>query len=240
MFFIWVLLFYNIVRSIFLSGGSDLRLDEVVLHETLEVEVGELIIVLDLEESRELGIRDDLTAILLILKLVSTDVSVDLLAHLSAGHLGARRLSEKRRELITDAGGLDEARGLTVTRTLALLSRRLLGGLELTSDRLLEGLEITLERGKDAESLLDLSTKLVKLERNRGVDGLDNLIRRWSGGLRHRGGSSGDLNGDLGLLGGLLHNGLGSGGSGLLVSLRCTNHSKLYIILDRLFKWFNR
>jgi hypothetical protein len=26
----------------------------------------------------------------------------------------------------------------------------------------------------------------------------------------------------------------------LLVSLRCTNHSKLYIILDRLFKWFNR
>jgi len=213
----------------------------VVLHETLEVEVCELIIVLDLEESRELGIRDDLATILLILKLVSTDVSVDLLAHLSAGHLGARGLSEKRRELITDAGGLDEAGGLTVTRTLALLGGRLLGSLELTSDRLLEGLEITLERGKDAESLLDLSTKLVKLEGNRGVNGLNDLVDGGNG-LDNRSGSSGDLNGGLGLLGSLLHNGLGNNGgrgSGLLVGLRCTNHSKLYIILGCLFKWFN-
>jgi len=150
-----------------LGSRCDLSLDEVMLHETLEVEISKLIIVLDLEKSSELGIGDDLTTIILILKLVGTDVSIDLLAHLSAGHLSAGRLPEKSSELVTDAGGLNETRWLAVTRTLSLLGGRLGSGLELTSDRLLEGLEVSLERRENAKSLLDLSTKLVQLEGNR-------------------------------------------------------------------------
>ena len=124
---------------------SGLCLNEVVLHETLEVKIGELIVVLDLEKSSELGIRDDLATIILILELVGTDVGIDLLAHFSAGHLSSGRLSEESCELITDAGRLNESRWLAVTGTLGFLGRSLGCGLELASNRLLKRLEITLE-----------------------------------------------------------------------------------------------
>jgi len=202
-----------------------------MLHETLEVEVGELIRSLDLKKSRKLGVGDDLPAILLILEVVSADISVDLLAHGSAGELSSRGLTKERSELITDTRGLHEARGLAVTR--ALLLGRLLGSLDLTSDRLLKGLIISLERGEEAKNLLELGTELVHLGDNRKLAGLNgggnNLIDEGSGGSN--GGSClnrGSLGSLLGssLLGGSLlgRGGNSGGGGGSNNSLRCTNH----------------
>jgi hypothetical protein len=123
----WLLkLFYtfSILNYLYhLSGGNgrDLSLDEVVLHETLEVEVGKLIILANLEELGELGIRVNLAAIGLVLKVVRLDVGIELLAHVSASHLGTNCLAKEGSELITDAGGLYETRRLAVDVVAALL-----------------------------------------------------------------------------------------------------------------------
>ena len=224
-----------------LSGGHGVSLHEVVLHEALEVEVGELIVGLDLEESAQLGVGDDLTAVLLILERVGADVRVDLLAHVGAGHLGANGLAEELGELVADASGLDKARGLAVARALALLGRVLLGDLELAVHRLLERLVVALEGGEDAEKLLELGAELGETGGNRGLDrhvGLGNGGNNGGGGLDSR---SGLLLGGLGLLLGLLLGGgdnniLGDGGgSRLLITLRSTDHSKLILYIRFFF-----
>ena len=127
------------------GGGNNgsLSLDEVVLHEALEVEVGQLIRGLGLEKSSQLAVGDNDAAIGLVLQLVGADVLVDLAAHCSAGHLGSLGLAKESGEFVTDQGGLDEARGGTVS-SASLLDRGLLGGLDLAGKGLLKGLEIAL------------------------------------------------------------------------------------------------
>jgi len=192
--FFWFFIFYIFctsisslsveLRSLNCGSGGNLSLHEVVLHETLEVEISELIGRLDLEKSGELGIRDDLSAIILILEVVGANISIDLLAHGSARKLGAGRLSEEGSKLVTDARGLDKSRRGTVSRPLLLGG--LLSGLDLAGDRLLEGLVIGLKGGKNAKHLLELGAELVHLGDNRKLDGLDgasrgnNLIRKRS------------------------------------------------------------
>jgi len=210
----------------------------VVLHETLEVEVGELVLGLDLEEGAELGIGDDLATIGLVLKGVGADVRVDLLAHVSAGHLSANRLTEELGKLVADTSGLDKARGLTVAGALALLGRVLLGDLHLAVHGLLERLVIALEGGEDAEKLLELGTELSHLGSNGRINRRLDVSRRSNcdrGGL-HDGGNL--LLGSAGLLLGLLlgnggNNNIldGNGGSGLLITLRSANHSKLILYI---------
>ena len=129
MFFLcfWLLkLFYTfsiLNYLINLSGGNDrdLSLDEVVLHETLEVEVGKLIILANLEELGKLGIRVNLAAIGSVLELVGLDVGIELLAYVSASHLSTNGLAKEGSKLITDASGLDETRRLAVDVVAALL-----------------------------------------------------------------------------------------------------------------------
>jgi len=189
----------------------------VVLHEALEVEVGELIILADLEELGELLIGVDLATIGLVLKTVSVDVGIDLLAHLSAGHLSANGLAEKGSELVTDAGGLDEARGLAVATVLALLGGELLGSLHLAGNRLLKGLEVVLEGGEEANHLLELSTVLRHLEGEVGNIGLNSGGSRSGGGSGSRSGLNlrgSDLLGAGGLGGSRSLNNRGRGGSG--------------------------
>ena len=121
---------------IHLSGGNggDLSLDEVVLHEALEVEVGKLILLAKLEELGKLGIRIDLATIGGILELVGLDVGIELLAHISASHLSANGLAKESSKLIADAGGLDETGRLAVNVVAALLGRGLLGSLHLAGN----------------------------------------------------------------------------------------------------------
>jgi len=186
----------------------------VVLHKALEVEVGKLLIGLDVEKGRELGIGVDLSAVGLVLELMGADVVVDLLAHSGAGHLGTVGLAKEGGELGTDLGGLDKARGLAVASTLGALAGGLLGGLELARDHLLESLEITLDSSKDAVKLLELSTELVHLLVHRGIVGNRRGIS--SGGGSHGGGLNCRSRGSS-LLGGLLLLGGGLLGGGSLL-----------------------
>jgi len=173
----------------------------VVLHELLEIEVGELVLLAELEKLSKLVVGVDLAAVLGVLKIVGADVSVNLLAHGSAGHLSARSLAEELGELVADAGGLHEARGLAVARRAPLLSAGLLSGLKLASDGLLESLEVVLEGGEEADELLELGAVLRHLRDEGG--GLGSL---------YGGGSSvNDRSDDRG---GVLRYLLGAGGLG--------------------------
>jgi len=123
----------------FLSGDLGLdSLGEVRAHKSLEVEVGELILLLKLKEGNKLGIRVDLATIVLILEVVRADVGVDLLGHVSASHFRTFLLSEEDSKLIADTSRLDESRRSTVTGLALTLGGLLLGGLELTRPLLLK------------------------------------------------------------------------------------------------------
>ena len=217
----------------FLCGsGSRLSLDEVRLHVTLKVEVAELVVLSQLQKGSKLSIGNDETAIIGTLKVVGADIGVDLLAHVSAGHLGTDRLAKEVGKLVTDASRLHETRGLTVAGSLGSLGGRLLGSLQLTGDTLLEGLKITLNGGENARNLLNLGTELSHLLLNsRGL--LNNLVG-------HRSGNGGGLDNYrsslLSGLGGLLGSSLLGGGSGSLLGggLRCSYHSK-YTLYRGLF-----
>jgi len=240
------MLFY--IFSIFLGGGGNLGLDEVVLHEALEVEVGELVLLGKLKELGELGIRVNLAAIGGVLKLVGLDVGVELLAHVSASHLSSNGLAKEGSKLVADAGGLHEARGLAVDVVAALLGGGLLGRLHLTGNGLLKGLEIVLEGGEEANKLLELGAVLGHLDRETREGSIGSNLGdggcRSSGNLRsgRLGGRSCDLLGAGGLggrslnLGGSRNRG-GGGSSGL----RSSNHSGYYRIYNNLsFKSFNK
>jgi hypothetical protein len=148
---------------LYLSGGRNLSLDglgKVGAHEALEVEVGELILLLELEESGKLGIGVNLAAILVVLKLVGADVRVNLASHYRARHLSALLLAKEGGKLVTDAGGLNKARGLAVARLALALGALLLGSLELALPLLLHGLVLRLEGRNHGSKLLELSIEL--------------------------------------------------------------------------------
>ena len=78
---------------------------EVNLHVSLKIEVGKLILLSELEKLGKLGIGVDDAAIVLVLKLVLLDVSVNLLADSGSSHLGSNLLSKESGELVTDRSG---------------------------------------------------------------------------------------------------------------------------------------
>ena len=90
-------------------------------HIALKVKVGELIGFLKLEELAELLIGKDATTVLGVLKLIGTNVRINLASNLSAGHLGSVGLAKESGELLTNLSGLDKTAGGTVSR-LALLA----------------------------------------------------------------------------------------------------------------------
>jgi len=214
-----------------------------MLHVLLEVEIGKAIVLTNLKELGKLGVGVDDATIGLILKVVGIDVGVDLLANISASHLGSNGLAKELSKLIADASGLDKAGGLAVATGLALLRRGLLGVLHLTANLLIEVLELVLESRGHGEKLLDASTKLVELHGERvdisGNSGINN-----NGGGRGGSGSGRNLNrGSNHGLGGLLHarslsssahignggnggNGRNGGDNGLISNgLSSSNHS---------------
>ena len=234
-----MVLFYTCCQ-LRLGGGSRARsLHEVVLHIALEVEVGELVTGLDVEELGKVGIRVDLAAIGGVLETLGADVAVDLLVHLRARHLSTGGLAKELGELVADKSGLHEARGLAVRVGLALLGGRLLGVLDLTGHNLLKVLEITADRGEKAAELLHLGGELSHLHTEGAVKSISGL-----GGGNCSG--SGSLHGSglrLGLLstrldGSLLDNNIfnGGGGGGLL---RIGSDHSYILLMIYFFKCFN-
>jgi len=204
-----------------LDGRSNNRLGEVVLHVLLEVEVGELISLAELEELGKLGIRVNLAAILVVLELVATDVAVNLLADSGSRKKGSLLLSEESSKLIGDEGRLNKARRGAVSRSALLLLGSLLGGLKLLGNRLLKSLELGLEGGSKSGKLGNLVGILRKLGGNVGLNHLSlnrsNGRNSLNGGLKDN-----SLNG-LSLLS-LRSNRCGGSGGLIGGSLSSSNH----------------
>ena len=224
---------FYFVWFLHLSGLGLHRLGEVRAHEALEVEVGENVILAELEEGGKLGVGVDLAAIALVLELVGADVSVDLAGHGRASHLGTLLLAKEGGKLVTDAGGLDEARGLTVARLPLALGALLLGSLELALPLLLHRLVLALKRGDEGAELLELGVELGGLLKKRRLKGVS--LSDGGGGLncgRINNGSGGSSLGGLGSLRGLGHLGNINNGSGLsrgLSGLLILCHIILYL-----------
>ena len=68
-------------------------LGKVRRHVLLKVEICELITLLELEKTSKLLVGNNLATIVLVLKLVLTDVRIDLTSDLCASHLGTNWLT---------------------------------------------------------------------------------------------------------------------------------------------------
>jgi len=179
-------------------------------HVSLEIEISELIGLLKLQESLELGIGVNLATVLLVLETVGADVSVELSSDISASHLSSSGLLQELGKLVRDSGRLNKARGGTVAGLLLVLGRNLVGSLELLGPLLLHSLVLRLKRGNQGAELVKLGRKLGGL----GGNGSLNLIN--GGGRGSLNGSSRGLNLDLNGLGlGNLLDGLGLRSLGL-------------------------
>jgi hypothetical protein len=144
------------------SGGdrdSCRSLCKVTRHVLLQVEVSKLLALLNLEQRLQLSVGVNLATILLILKVVSTNVGVDLTSHLSACKLSANGLSKKLGELLRNESGLDET-GRGAVASLALTLGSLLCGTHLTSNVALKSAEVTAERRKAGTKSVKLGAKL--------------------------------------------------------------------------------
>ena len=194
------------------------RLGEVRAHVALEVEVSQHIVLGDLEKAGKLGVRVNLTAIGLVLKVVLANVLVDVASDLSASHLSSRGLGKEGGKLVADASGLDKSAGGTGTRLALALRALLLGDLKITSPLLLESAVLSLEGIDESTKLLELDKELTGLLHEGGIH-LSNCIsgssnNRCGGRGRSRGSSSLSLhNGLLGLCGRGRGSSNGCGGS---------------------------
>jgi hypothetical protein len=143
------------------NRNSRSSLCKVARHVLLQVEVGQLIALLNLEQRLQLSVGVDLATILLILKVVSANVGIDLTSHLCASKLCADWPSKKLSELLRNESGLDET-GRGAVAGLALTLGSLLCSTHLTSNIALKGAEVTAERRKTGTKSVKLGAKLGK------------------------------------------------------------------------------
>jgi len=167
------------------------RLGEVGAHVSLQVEIRKLLALVNLEERRKLAIRDNLAAIGLILKVMRSNVGVDVAGDLSSGHLRTHLLSQELRELVANSGRLHEATGSAVASLSLSLGGRLLRVLELTVVLLVQSAVIRLQRGNNGAELLQLGKNVKRLLIDTGVHVTNNLLSSGGGGRgSNRGGSN--------------------------------------------------
>jgi len=126
------------------------RLLEVRRHILLEIEVGERVLVGELEELAELSVRKDDAAICLVLEAVCSDVAGHLLGNIRARHKSTVGLAEEVSELDTDLGWLDEAARCAIALVLVLLCSELVKSLKVLVDMLLKSSHLTLDKSKSS------------------------------------------------------------------------------------------
>jgi len=185
-------------------------------HVALEVEVGELVSLLQLEEGRKLGVGVNLATVLLVLEVVGADVLVDVAGDLSARHLAAGGLLEELGKLVADASGLDKPRRSAVSGLALALGTLLVGRLQLASPLLLKSTVLGLEGRNEGSKLLELREELDRLVGEGGLNIGGSGLGVNCGSSNNGGGSSllggGGLH--LLLLGGSSGGGGGNGDSG--------------------------
>lgn len=163
-FILFYIYYYFFIYKPRLLGGSRCSSDlggggEVGGHETLQVEVSQLITVLQLEKLLQLGIGKNAATIVLVLELVVADVSVDLASNLGPGHLGTVGLAEKSGKLVGNEGGLDKAGRLAIDVLTTLLLGGLAGGAQLALNLTLNAAKLGAKRCKSRHEGLQLGVR---------------------------------------------------------------------------------
>jgi hypothetical protein len=169
---------------LYLGSGDRSSLDEVDTHVLLEIEVSENIPLLKLQKRSKSRVGVDLSAVGGILKIVRTNVNIDLSGNVSSSHLGSNRLSEEGCKLVTNLGGLHKSRRSAVSTLL--LSMTLGGRLKLLSIVSLNRLEERLHDRKPSSNLLKIRVKLGALGIN-VVSGLSSSLLSLGKGLNRNG-----------------------------------------------------
>ena len=128
-----------------LAGCSHLlhSLGEVRAHVTLEIKVGKLVVLGKLKKLAELGIGKDAAPVLRVLKLVCTNVRVDLTGHLSARHLSTMLLAKECSKLLANLGRLHKTAGGTRSRLGRTFLVKLRGSAKLAVSALLKSTDLT-------------------------------------------------------------------------------------------------
>jgi hypothetical protein len=134
-------------------------------HVALEVEVGELAVLLNVEKLAKSRVGVNLAAVLGVLEIVSTNVLVNLAGHLSASHLSTSGLAEEGGESITNGSGLHKTTGIAITSGLTNLLAALLGSAKLLLRAALELADLGSETSEKSANRGELSDDLVKLLR---------------------------------------------------------------------------
>ena len=104
-------------------------------HVTLEIKIGQLVALLQLEELAKLGVRENAATILRVLQVMGTNIGVNLTGNLGARHLSSPILPKEGSKLLANTRRLHKATGSTRPR----LARALLAGLLLLKKLSLSG-----------------------------------------------------------------------------------------------------
>ena len=88
----------------FLERSRSASLCKVRAHVLLQVEVGQLIVLTELEQAAQRSVRVDLAAIVLVLQVVLADVGVQLARDLGARHQSQQQHRDKQDGLCPHRG----------------------------------------------------------------------------------------------------------------------------------------
>jgi hypothetical protein len=120
----------------------------MLAHVSLKIEVGKLIGRLEGKKFLELGIRVNLAAVGRVLKLIGTDVGINLAGDIGTSNEGTLLLGKELGKLVADKGRLDESTWGAGGITLLALVASLLDCLDLALSTLLEKLNASNHIGK--------------------------------------------------------------------------------------------
>ena len=192
-----------------LSSGDLLgHLGEMRGQVFLQIEIGQLIGLLQVQKGDQLRIRINLATILGVLQLVFANITVDFTSDIGARHFRTRFLSEESRQLGRNLGGLHKARRSAVSRLSLALGRLLQCQLDILRPLFLNCLVIRLNGRHQSTQLLELQCQLRHFRWRGWLHDLHgNCILHNRSRHRHRcGRRSSNLRNHLGLAGSLFDN----------------------------------
>lgn len=153
----------NVGKCLYLRSGGLYTLSEMRTHVALKIEIGELVVLVELKKLAKLAVSTDNAAVLRVLKLVLADVGIDLTRHLRARHLSAEWLTEEGSKLLANLRRLHETAGSAVARLALALLACLEGVLQLALRPLLESAHLCRNRSELAAESSKMGEKLRKI-----------------------------------------------------------------------------
>ena len=84
-------------------------------HVLLEIEVGELVGLVELEELGQRSVGNDFTTVVFILEIVCANIEINLTSNISSSHLDSLDFTKESGELVGDDSRLDKSAGIAAT-----------------------------------------------------------------------------------------------------------------------------